>query len=211
MGLTLIVSRVTAALGAAVLVLILSLGSGPASGQGAGRGPALLVLNQERLVSETRYGQRIQSELDAALAALAAENRQIEAELSDEELRLTDLRDTLSAEEFRPLADEFDTRVEGIRAAQAAKARDLQAQAEAAQARFFELVLPIMLDLVRSRGASVLMDSRGVLLSADGVDVTDEAIARIDSELGNGGEAPLISLQDAGGDPEPAEGAGDDG
>jgi hypothetical protein len=92
------------------------------------------------------------------------------------------------------MADAFDTRVEAIRAAQEAKARDLTEQADAAQAQFFERVAPILLDIVRDRNAAVLMDSRAVLLSADRVDVTETAIAAIDAALGEGGPDPIISI-----------------
>lgn len=156
--------------------------------------PAILVLNQERLLQQTQFGLRIQAELEVASTRLAAENRRIETQLTEEELDLTQRRATLPAAEFRALADEFDTRVTGIRAAQAAKGRDLQAQADAAQQRFFEETLPVLLEIVQSRGAAVLLDSRSVLLSAGSVDITDAAIAAIDETLGNGGEAPLIAL-----------------
>jgi Skp family chaperone for outer membrane proteins len=154
----------------------------------------VLVINQERLIAQSLYGQRIQRELEAASGALSAENRRIEAQLTAEELDLTRMRDTLPAEEFRALADEFDTRVEAIRAAQEAKARDLTEQAEGAQAQFFERAAPILLGIVRDRGAAVLMDSRAVLLSAERVDITEEAIAEIDASLGAGGEAPIIDV-----------------
>lgn len=154
----------------------------------------ILVLNQDRLLGQTEYGLRIQNELEAASAALASENRQIEAQLTAEELELTDLRETLPADDFRVLADEFDGRVTEIRAAQDAKTRDLQTQAEMARQRFFEASVPILLGLVEERGAAVLLDSRTVLLSAGGVDITDLAIAAVDETLGDGGEAPLISV-----------------
>ena len=51
-----------------------------------------------------------------------------------------------------------------------------------------------MNELVEQRGASVLLDSRTVLLSAGSVDITDLAIAAINQALGDGGEAPLISV-----------------
>lgn len=154
----------------------------------------VLVLNQERLLSQTEYGARIQEELEIASRALAAENRRIEEQLTSEELELTELRQTLPADEFRVLADEFDARVTGIRQAQDAKARDLQAQADLARQGFFEDTVPILLDLVEDRGAAVLLDSRTVFLSAGEIDITDAAIALIDERLGNGGEGPLISV-----------------
>ncbi len=155
---------------------------------------AILVLNQDRLLSQTEFGLRIQQEVEEASSTLAAQNRSIEQRLVAEELSLTEQRPTMSPEDFRVLADEFDTRVVGIRTAQAAKARDLQAQSEAAQQRFFEETFPILLQIVDARGASVLLDSRTVLLSAGSVDITDAAIAAIDAGLGRGGDAPLIML-----------------
>jgi Skp family chaperone for outer membrane proteins len=166
---------------------------GPATGAEPVAG--ILVLNQERLFAQSLYGRRIQRELEDASARITAENRRIEAQLTEEELDLTELRATMEADAFRDLADAFDTRVEGIRAAQEAKARDLTTQADAAQAQFFERVAPILLDIVRDRNAAVLMDSRAVLLSADRVDVTETAIAAIDEALGEGGSEPIISIE----------------
>lgn len=155
---------------------------------------SILVLNQDRLLQQTEFGIRIQREIEEASAILAAQNRTIEQQLTTEELSLTELRPTMSPEDFRVLADEFDLRVDGIRTAQAAKARDLQAQSEAARQRFFEETVPVLLQIVETRGASVLLDSRTVLLSAGTVDITDVAIDTIDAALGEGGDAPLIDL-----------------
>ncbi len=155
----------------------------------------ILVLNQDRLLAQSEYGQRIQSELEAAAQALTLENREIEAQLTAEELRLTELRPTTAPDEFRVMAEEFDVRVEGIRSAQEAKGRDLQSQADTAQARFFEIATPILLDIVRTRGAAVLLDNRGVLLSADAIDITDDALARINAEIGDGGPDPLVNFE----------------
>ncbi|MEM7722781.1 MAG: OmpH family outer membrane protein [Pseudomonadota bacterium] len=169
----------------------------PAPPADNGGGPAILVLNQERLLSQSLYGQRIQDELAQALRALAAENREIEAQLTEEELSLTDQRPSMTPEDFRAVAEEFDIRVTEIREAQAAKNRSLQSQAETAQGQFFELASPLLLDIVQTRGAAVLMDSRAVLLSADGIDITDQALVAINEALGEGGAEALVSLDAA--------------
>ena len=154
----------------------------------------ILVLNQERLIAQTAYGARIQAELEAVSSELAAQNRGIEADLTEEELSLAERRGTMEASEFRDLADAFDARVETIRDTQERKARDLTNQAEVARTRFFERAAPILLDIVRARGAAVLMDSRSVLLSAETVDITEDAIDAIDDRLGDGGPDPLIEV-----------------
>lgn len=156
-----------------------------------------MILNQDRFFSDSLYGQRAQAELEQAGRALAAENREIEARLTEEELQLTEDRETLARDEFMVMAAEFDQRVETIRATQDAKTRALNAAAETAQRRFFNLAVPILLELVAERRAAVILDSRTVLLAADTVDITDAAIARVDAELGDGGEEALIDLQSA--------------
>ena len=155
-------------------------------------GPAVVMLNQERLFSESLFGQRLQAEIDAATSALARENRQIEAALLEEELQLTAQRAEMTAEEFRPLGDEFDTRVEAIRAEQSERLRRLTAQADAARRFFIQTTTPILVALLRERGAAAVLDSRAVIYSVDGIDITDLALQRIDSELGDGGEGQLL-------------------
>lgn len=157
----------------------------------------ILILNQDRFFSDSQYGQRVQAELEAAGLALATENREIEARLTEVELQLTEDRQSLERDEFMVRAAEFDQQVETIRATQDAKTRALNAAAEAAQRRFFNLAVPILLEVVAERRAAVILDSRTVLLAADTVDITDTAIARVDAELGDGGEAALIDLQSA--------------
>lgn len=154
----------------------------------------VVILDQERLFADSLYGQRVQAELDAAGQALAAENRSIEAALTSEELELTERRAEMPREEFAVLAEEFDIRVEALRDEQDAKARALSDAIDRARQQFFDLAVPVLLDLVQARGAAVILDNRAVLLSADTVDITDAAIAAVDERLGEGPDEPLLEL-----------------
>ena len=178
--------------GLAILALLIWAVPHHASAQTSAAPEGILVLNQDRLFSASLYGQRVQSELEAAGESLAAENREIEAQLTEEEMRLTGERATMDPMAFRALAEEFDARVGEIRQAQETKAQSLSLQADAARQRFFELAFPILLDLVQERGAAVIMDNRAVLLSAESVDITALALERVDARLGDGGEGPLL-------------------
>ncbi|MDR0808148.1 MAG: OmpH family outer membrane protein [Gemmobacter sp.] len=150
----------------------------------------IATVQQDQLFSRTLYGRAVQARIEAARVALQTENQQMEAALEAEERSLTARRALLPAEEFRRLADAFDTRVEGIRAAQDTKARDLARRAEADRHTFFQTAVPVLADLMAEIGAVALLDKSGVLLSLDAVDITDRAVARIDSVLGDGTTAP---------------------
>lgn len=143
----------------------------------------ILVIDQERLFSDSRLGERISSEIEAATETLAAENRRIEAELVAEELSLTERRGGLPPEEFRALADAFDAKVQRLRAEQDEKERALQARGEAERQAFLNSILPVLGAIARERGAVAILDRRAVFLSAERIDVTDEAISRLNAAI----------------------------
>ena len=66
---------------------------------------------------------------------------------------------------------------------------DLQRQQEDDRLSFQRRVLPILSELIRDSGAVAILDNRAVILSAESIDVTDRAIARINEVLGDGAEA----------------------
>ncbi|MCF1710004.1 OmpH family outer membrane protein [Tabrizicola sp. J26] len=143
----------------------------------------ILTVDQDRLYSGSRFGQKILAEIETELRALQTENRKIESDLEAEEQELTGKRSTLKPEEFRKLADEFDTKVKQIRAARDAKERDIGLQRDLAQKKFFNAAVPILADIMRERGASAILDRKAVLLSFERIDITEIAIARIDAQL----------------------------
>lgn len=146
----------------------------------------VIVLDRERLYADSLFGQRIRTDLEAAGQALATENRRIEAQLVAEEQGLTDRRSEMDPAAFRLAAEEFDTRVEAIREAQARKGRALSEQTDRASSLFFDMAGPVLADVARQLGALVILDRRVVLAAADQVDITQRALRAIDAQIGEG-------------------------
>ncbi|WP_338548045.1 OmpH family outer membrane protein [Roseovarius phycicola] len=146
----------------------------------------VLVIDPERLFNQTRLGQSYLALIQVERDALIARNRQIEAELEAEEKALTEKREETSPEEFREMADAFDTRVQDIRRDSERRVRDLERNRERAPVEFMRQVEPVLVDIMRAAGGVVVVDARNVLLRADVIDITDVAIARIDNVLAPG-------------------------
>ncbi len=144
---------------------------------------AVLTIDPDRLFADTRFGKQAQALLEAAEQDLLAENRKLETALEAEEKNLTELRSTLPAEEFRKLADAFNTKAEEIRAASLAKARSLAAFRNEDRRNFLDAVGPVLAGLTKDMGASAILDKKTVFFSLERIDVTDLAIARIDTLL----------------------------
>ncbi len=163
----------------------------------------ILVLDQERLFEGALQAERLSEDFERRSAALAAENRRIEAELVAEELELTELRPTMEPSEFRALADAFDEKVRAIRAEQDDKVRQLQLLREQERQDFLRRVTPVLGEIVRERGAVAVLDRRTLVISAESIDITEEVIARINAEFG---ETPLEGPAET---PGPGPDAGD--
>ncbi|MGP3696373.1 OmpH family outer membrane protein [Rhodobacter sp. NSM] len=167
---------------ALALALALALPGGVRAQIDAPAVPAgVAVIDQSRLITDTNLGRTVEQRFQVASRSLIAENREIEAALEAEERDLTARRGTMPAAEFRRLAAEFDTKVEGIRRAQEAKSRAVTRQRDEERQRIVEQALPILAGLMQERAALVLIDRGSVVLSRGAADITDAAIERLDA------------------------------
>ena len=173
----------------ALCILLALIGGSAVQAQQLGVPQAeVLTLSSDRLFTESQFGQRVLRQVESESALLAQENERIVAELSKEEKDLTEKRAELEPEEFRPLAEAFDNKVQSHREGQRAKLDALARQSEEARQTFFELAQPILIELLRESGASIVIERSNVFLSSDRTDVTDAAIARINELIGDGSQ-----------------------
>jgi Skp family chaperone for outer membrane proteins len=159
----------------------------------------ILTIDSERLFLNSDFGRRVARQIEASGNELATENRQIEAELAEAERDLTERRASMSPEEFRPLADAFDDRVQETRQAQAAKSRKLNEVLDQERETFLNVAGPVLQDLMLEVGATVVLERRTVFISSNSSDITSAAIERLNEKLGEGGTqtpAPQSETQD---------------
>lgn len=186
--------RLAAVLACACLCLTAQTGAGQVTGSlapQAGQTAPILSLDDERLFSGSAFGKAVIARQDAETRRLIDENRRIEAALEVEEKDLTARRAAMPRAEFAPLSEAFNAKVEGIRNAQDAKTRDLQRRFDEDRQRFLEAVRPILADVMAMRGAVAIIDSRAVLVGFENIDITDEAIERLDVALEEGRLTPV--------------------
>lgn len=143
----------------------------------------LLTLDQDRLFLESDFGKAVVERERAASAALEQENRKIEAELVAEERALTDARASLTPEDFAAKAAAFDEKVERIRAEQDAKASRLTEGRDKDRKAFLDVAVPVLGQILSDKKATAILDKNLVILSLSAVDITEEAIARVNVAL----------------------------
>ena len=167
----------------------------PVHGQEAAAPSSVLTVDLEKIARESDYGQRVNGLYQAEILTLQSQAKQVEAELIAEEQDLVAQRDIVSPEEFKELSKAFDRKVVAIREDQNSKQSELQAKQREDQRNLLRLIAPILYEIVSARGASVLIDRRNIVLDLSSVDITDEAIAKMNETLGDG-STPTEAMQD---------------
>lgn len=196
--------------GAAVLAAALGLPSGlavaqitPQPGPPLSQGVAQLpfvTLDDDRLFAGSAWGKALLRRLEAEQTTLAAENRAIEARLADQERDLTARRPDLAPAEFRALADAFNAEVETWRGTQRAKEQALYQRHDAARLRFRDVANQVLAQLMSERGALAIISEDAIVLGFREIDITGDAVARLDALVGDG-----AGLPEPWSDPAPAE------
>ena len=143
----------------------------------------LFTVDMTKLLRSSEFGKNIIAANNIARKKLQSENEELEKKLLLEEKELSELRKTLSVEEFRPKALEFDKRVSIIRAEQAKKEEILNKKVRKEESDFFKRIYPLLYEILIERGGLILVDQRNIILWDNSVDITDDAIQAINQAL----------------------------
>ena len=164
----------------AIVLLVLATFASVLPAQEAAQNPVVTV-DLERLVSETQIGQYLSFQMSEEAQRLQVEFDAIEAELSAEEADLIKKREILDLDEFRVLAKAFDEKAVRLRQEQQAKIQAITAESSRRRQDLLRSFVPVLSQVMRNRGATVLLDRRSVVLDdRASVDITDVAIMIID-------------------------------
>jgi len=141
---------------------------------------SLYTVDLGKLLKQTISGKNIISVNNSLRQSLQNENESLEAELLLEEKNLSELRSSLSADEFRPKAIAFDQKVTIIRSEQAKKEEDLLRNIRKKESDFYKNIYPLLYRLLSEHGGLILIDQRNLVLWDSSIDITEEAIEMID-------------------------------
>jgi len=143
----------------------------------------VLIVDMQRIKSDTSAGRDMltkQIEIRQRIQSGLAERRE---RLQGEEKRLAEEREKLEPEEFREQVRAFEQQVFANREFSERESRRLQLLLSGASALLKERATAVLAGIMRERQAEVLLDSTQIILSVNSLDITDEAIRRLDEVL----------------------------
>ena len=153
----------------------------------------VLVVSRRRIMRETEAARTLRQREETLSTAFEEELESAKAALAARETELTRLRAELDPEAFSKLTEEFDRKVRTVRRRSQRRAAELQRAFRDARDALRGRIAPILIDLLRERGADIVLDAESILVAAPAVDVTEDVIARFDAEVAS----PALDLPEA--------------
>ena len=160
------------------------------AGAAAAQEANVLVIDRDRVLTESAPAQKLRAMEQARRAALRESFEQMRLKLEAEESAIAGIRDEAPAAEFEERVRAFDLMVREARRESQKESEALQAEFAAARRRLTEALAPILREVMEQRGASLILDARTVLVARDAIDVTAEVMSRFSEAKVELGLAP---------------------
>jgi outer membrane protein len=156
-----------------------------AGGQAAAQrgGPVILFLDQQKVVSESKAGQSIDTQLRSLAEQVSGELQQKEVELQNESQALQANKDSLSKDDFAKRYNALLQKARGLEQLKQIRQTELQQARAQAISDLAEAWDPIAKDLFQKRRGTVLLERQAVLEANESQDITDEVLKQLDRKI----------------------------
>ncbi len=177
--------KVAVALSAAVIAgLVGGLMVGDVEAQSKGKAPVILIVDRERLVSQSAAGQTIPDQAQKVQQSVRKELEEEVSKLKTDVEKYQKNASLMSDEVRQKTEQELAVRQQVILPQQAQiMEQAFVAAVQSAQAKVLLESRPILKEIVDDRGATILLDRSAVMYAAPETDVTQEVIAALDKKI----------------------------
>lgn len=143
--------------------------------------PPILIVDRERALRDSASARALAEIEREARIALRAEFDQLRQDLEAEEAEIAAMREIADKSAFEARVRAFDIRVREARRESQVKSEALEARFLGARRALAAALEPVLAELLRETGSSLILDARTVLAAREGADVTEEVIRRFDA------------------------------
>lgn len=157
----------------------------------AAQAQTVLFVDVNRVLEESSVGRSVESQLTTIAQTIQGELQPTASSLAQEQQQLLAEASALTPEAIQQNTaltariQEYETRTQSFQIQQAQAQADLQATQQAALQTIFEAMGPVMDALRAERSAAAVLNTSSAVSIDPSLDITADAIARLDQTLPN--------------------------
>ena len=145
--------------------------------------PIIMIVDYEGIMTVSKAGKSIQSQVDAQRGAMQKEFAQRENDLRTEDGELQKQHSTMQADAFETKAREFQQKVAAYQREAQLRERALGVGFNEAKQKLTEALTEVVQQLATERGANLVLYKSQVPLYETSYDASQEALKRLDAKL----------------------------
>lgn len=168
----------------ACAVVVALLGA-DARAQAARQAPAavIILVDSQEILAESAAGKSLRAQIESYRKKFQADLSKREDDLRKQEAELKRQRTLLSPEAFEERRKTFEQQVTGVQREIQDRNKSFETALTDARKQLLTALEPIFADIMKEYGANLMLDQNQVVLGATTLDITKEAIRRLDSKL----------------------------
>jgi Skp family chaperone for outer membrane proteins len=172
-------------LGRALALFICLCAAAPAAAQtpSTGDGTVIIVVDLQRILREAAAVQALQQQLGNAREAFQAEIRQREEELRRLDQELARERPTLPPEVYTERRQDLAEQLAALQSAVQERRRQLDQAMNEGMRQVQSELLPVLQQITEEHGADLMLAKTSIVLVRPELEVTDDALARLNARL----------------------------
>lgn len=155
--------------------------------------PVIVIVDVQQILRESMVGKNVQTQMTQRTDRYTKEVSSQENELRRTQDELERQRTVISAEAFNAKMRDFQQRYDALDHGVQATRQALQQAYNDAMTKVENTALQIIADLATERKANLVITKAAVLFTAQGLDISQEVIRRLDEKLPN---VPLALTQE---------------
>jgi outer membrane protein len=145
--------------------------------------PVILIVDLQQILQDAKAAKGVQAIINREYSSYTKEVSQQEDELQKARADLERQRTILAPEAFNTRARDLQQRYDELGQVVQGRRQSLQQSLNEAMLQVKNAALTVIADIVKERKANLVIEKQAVVFEADGMDVTADAVARLDQKL----------------------------
>jgi outer membrane protein len=145
--------------------------------------PLILIVDMQQILQDAKAAKGVQSIISQQYNVYSKEVAQEEDELQKARAELERQRTVLTPDAFSLRARELQQRYDDLDQTVQGRRQALQQSLNEAMGKVRNVALEVVAGIVQERRANLVIEKQAIVFEAEGLDVTSEAIERLDQKL----------------------------
>ncbi len=144
---------------------------------------SLAVIDLNYILSEAKAAKDAAKQIEEIAINIENEIKKSDEDIINEQNKLIESQAIMAPESFEKKREEYEKKVQNYNIERQQKLLSIDNLVNMSRGQVLEALKPILEEISNEKGITILLEKNTVLLNADGMDITEESLKRLNKEL----------------------------